>query len=187
MREPHLSNMLKRTMGYLEANIPQMVSFADGEIDQAPWERWAGASSITDVETEINLMALMRDMMGHASVPSVFGQALLEKFPSLLHHVYDMDAGMYYFLMGLPIWTPWPGVAKAHMARARLWMALDEQQQALDAMVDGLPADASWGDLDDVSELISKRHKSFKSTLVTSGISIFICHLLTVVTCRSRL
>ena len=34
---------------------------------------------------------------------------------------------------------------------------------ALDATVDGNPVDPSWGDIDDVSDLISKTHLAFKS------------------------
>jgi hypothetical protein len=124
MREPHLSDMLKGTMNGLETNIPQMISFMESEIDQQPWERFARATYTSDTETELGLMALMRDMLGNASVPGFFGRAILEKYPDLLHDVYDMDAGLYFFLMGLPAYTPWPGVMRAHKARSRLWTAL---------------------------------------------------------------
>ncbi|KAG0648510.1 Cytochrome P450 monooxygenase [Hyphodiscus hymeniophilus] len=163
MREPHLSNMLKGTILGLKTNIPQMISFARSEIDQQPWERFAKAAYISNSETEIGLMALMRDMLGNASVPGLFGSALMEKHPELLHDVYDMDEGLLFFLMGLPAYTPWPGVMKAHAARFRLWQALDDFQMALDATVDDKPVDASWGDLDDVSELILTRHSTFKN------------------------
>ncbi len=101
-----------------------MISFAESEIDQQPWERFAQAAYLSDTETELNLMALLRDVLGNASVPGIFGCALMEKYPDLLHDVYDMDAGLYFFLLGLPAWTPWPGVLKAHMARFRLWKAM---------------------------------------------------------------
>jgi hypothetical protein len=157
--------MLKGTMRGLEQNIPQMISFMEGEIDQQPWERFAQATYISDTESELNLMSLMRDMMGNASVPGLFGRALMEKYPDLLHDVYDMDSGMYFFLAGLPAWTPWPGVLKAHMARSRVWKALDDHQRALDATVDGKPVDRTWGDFDDVSDFIMKRHETFQSKL----------------------
>jgi hypothetical protein len=163
MKEPHLSNVLKGTMRGLERDIPQMISFMKSEIDQQPWERFAKASYISDSETELNLMALMRDVLGSASVPGLFGCALMDKYPDLLHDVYEMDGGLHFFMMGLPAWTPWPGVLRAHMARSRLWAAMDEHQRVLDAAVDGKPVDPTWGDLDDVSEFIMKRHGTFKS------------------------
>jgi hypothetical protein len=163
MKEPELSSMLKPTIRYLEENIPQMITFIDTEIDLQPWERLSNTKYISDDEVEINLMFLMRDLLGHASVPAMFGRGLLDKYPTLLHDVYDMDEGMIFFLMGLPPWIPWPGVFKAHMARRRLWHALDDHQRALDALADGEDVDYSWGDLDDVSEFIMKRHELFKS------------------------
>jgi hypothetical protein len=163
MKEPHLGNMLKGTLRGLEENIPRMITFSEGEIDLQPWERWAKADYITESITEINLMSLMRDMMGYASVPGMFGKGIIEKYPSLLHDIYDMDAGFTYFLLGLPAWTPWPSVLKAHQARHRVHLAVDDQQTALDAMDEGKQVEATWGDLEDVSELILKRNALFRS------------------------
>jgi hypothetical protein len=162
MKEPHLSDLLRGTINGLQENIPQMITFSEGDIDLHPWERWANASYISESETEINLMSLVRDIMGFASVPGMFGRGLMEKYPNLLHDVWDMDSGFLYFLIGLPRWTPWPSVMKAHRARQKVWRAIDEQQRALDASVDGKQYDSTWGDLDDVSALIMKRHEIFK-------------------------
>jgi len=163
MKEKYLSQMLKPTIRNLEENIPQMISFTDSEIDLQPWERGAKASFISEDETEINLMSLVRDIMGFASVPAIFGRAIMEKYPDLLHHVYDLDGGLYFFLMGLPPWTPWPGVMKAHLGRYKIWEAMDDLQRALDALAEGKPIDASWGELDDVCDFIMQRHAIFKS------------------------
>lgn len=107
-------------------------------------------------------------VLGHSSVPAFFGRALLDKYPTLLHDVYDLDKGMYFFLAGLPAWTPWPTAARAHTARFRLWQALDDHQRALDASAEGNSVDPSWGDLDDVSELVLKRNKLFRGTATNS-------------------
>jgi hypothetical protein len=162
MREPQISTMVNVVTRNLNQNIPQMISFVAEDIDLHPWERWANANYISDSETELDLMALVRDMLGHASVPAIFGSSLMEKYPELLHDVYAMDYGMYYLLMGLPALTPWPGVAQAHMARFRVWEALDDQQRALDAVAEGKPIDPSWGELDDVSELLLKRNAFYR-------------------------
>lgn len=162
MRESSLSQILKPTIRNLEENISHMITFLDSEIDLQPWERWARASYVSNSETEINLMALMRDVLGHASVPALFGRAILEKYPDLLHDIYDMDSGMYFFLMGLPAWTPWPGVMKAHLGRYKAFEAMDDLERALDALTDGKPVDPSWGELDDVSGFIGARHKLYK-------------------------
>lgn len=140
-----------------------MITFASSDIDLQSWERFAQADYISDSITELNLMPLMRDMMGNASIPGMFGRGILEKYPSLLHDIYEMDAGFTYFLIGLPAWTPWPSVLKAHQARHRVHTAVDDHQKALDAMGEGKHVDATWGDLEDVSELISKRNALYRS------------------------
>ena len=81
--------------------------------------------------------------MGHAALPSFFGRALLEKYPTLLHDVYDMDSGLKYLITGLPPWTPWPPVNKAYQARQRVWRAVDDLQSALDASADGKSYDTT--------------------------------------------
>jgi len=162
MKEPHLSNMLRGTLGFLERNIPQMLSFTDSEIDQQPWERWANASFISDSEMEVDLMAMCRDVLGHAALPGIFGRALMEKYPDLLHDIYEMDTGMMFFIMGLPAWTPIPKVYRPHLARHRCWRAMDDFQRALDANAAGKP-DPMWGDLDDVSAFILGRHEVYQS------------------------
>lgn len=177
MKEPHLSNTLKSTIKALQLNIPQMLTFVDTEVDLQPWERFGKATYISNSETEIDLMALLRDMLGHASVPAFFGQALLDKYPELLHDVYDFDKGMNFFLAGLPAWTPWPTAARAHTARFRLFQALDDHQRALDATAEGKPVDPSWGDLDDISELITKRNKLFRGMVQAYDLSVAGCSL----------
>jgi len=162
MREPHLGALLRAVIRGFEHNIPQMISFVDTEIDLQPWERVSDVTFVSSSMVEVNLMSLFREMMGHASIPAFFGQALMEKYPNLLQDIYGMDRGIMFFLMGLPAWFPWPGVMKAHLARLRLWHAMSDLQRALDAIVVGAPIDSSWGELEDVSEFIMKRHSFFR-------------------------
>jgi len=165
MQEPYLGKMLGSTVRGFEEIIPQMISFSGSEVDQQPWERWAKASYVSNSETDINLMSLLRDMMGHASVPGIFGRGLMEKYPNILHDIYDMDLGFMYLLIGLPAWTPWPAVNRAHRARYRVWKALDDHQRALDASAEGKLFDSTWGDLDDVSDFILKRNELFRGSV----------------------
>lgn len=163
MRDPYFGALLNKTVKNIENNISHMISFIDTDIDLQPWEKWGKASFVSEEETEIDLAAMMRDVMGHSSVPAMHGSAFIEKYPNVLHDIYEMDKGMPFFLMGLPSWFPWPSVLRAHIARSRVWEALDDQQRALDALSEGEEAHYSWGDLDDVSEFSKKRHEIYKS------------------------
>lgn len=162
MQEPHLSNILKSTIRNLQENVPQMISFMSSEIDQHPWERSADATYISNSEMEVNFMDLLRDMLGLASISAIFGRGLIEKYPNILEDIRQMDAGISYFLMGMPAWVPWAPSSRAFLARRRVWRGLDGLQEALDAIACHKHFDSSWGDLDDVSELILKRHAIYK-------------------------
>ncbi|TVY33867.1 25-hydroxycholesterol 7-alpha-hydroxylase [Lachnellula subtilissima] len=166
MKDPQLGVVLKQSNRLLEQTIPQMISFVDSEVDLQPWERIAKARYISKNETEINLCGMMRDIMGYTSVSAMFGSALMDKYPDLLHDTYRFDEGMYYLLAGLPRYTPWPPAFMAHMARNNLWAALDDQQRALDALAEGKPVNYSWGELDDVSEFIMKRNEVYRSKIL---------------------
>ncbi|KAK0100997.1 hypothetical protein ONS95_013013 [Cadophora gregata] len=160
--EPHMTLLLNNATQNLERNIPQMISFINTSIDLQPWEQHAQAHFISSSEAELNLQSLIRDMTGYALVPAVFGHALLEKYPAILHDLHIMDTGSSYLLKNLPPWIPWPGVVQAHMARFKALQCLDEHQKAVDGMIMGMGTDASWGDLEDVSELIMKRNIVFR-------------------------
>ena len=107
-------------------------------------------------------MILLRDMLSHAIVPTIFGRGLLDKYPNIIQDVVTMDDGIPFFMMSLPIFTPWSGVTKAHLARQRLWKAMDEMQRQLDRRAKGSETDYSWGDLDDVSEFILTRNELWR-------------------------
>lgn len=139
-----------------------MISFNKAEIDLEPWERSSKVTTISSTEAEADLMALIRDMLSHAIIPTVFGSGLLDKFPNIVQEVIALDEGVPFFVMGLPIMTPWPGVAKAHMARRRLWSAMDEMQMQLDKKANGEDTDYSWGDLDVVSEFMLERNRIWR-------------------------
>lgn len=148
----------------MERNVSSMISFVDSETDLHPWEKFADATYISDTETSIDLMKLMRDMMSQASIPAMHGTAFLEKYPDIGHDIYEVDKGMLYFIMGLPAWTPWSPVITAHNARRRLWEALDAQQVAMDRQARGEEAGEGWGEMDDVSPFTRARNEIYRST-----------------------
>ncbi|KAG9230325.1 cytochrome P450 [Amylocarpus encephaloides] len=162
MRDPGLSELLGRTVKNMEKNVSEMITFVDTEIDLQPWEKFGNASLISDTETEIDLVALMRDMMGHASIPAMYGSAFLQKYPDLLHEIYDMDKGIMYFFLGVPALAPFPASIKARIARSNIWGALDDQQRALDAHAEGKHVDSAWGDMEDISVFARKRNEIYR-------------------------
>ncbi|RFU35883.1 hypothetical protein B7463_g423, partial [Scytalidium lignicola] len=165
MKEPHLGNFMKVTVRGIEEHVPNIFSFMEGEVDQHSWERWASARYINEDEEEINLNAVLRDIMGQVSVPALFGQAFFENNPDILHDVYDFDSGMMYFLMGLPWFTPWPSVIRAHLGRWRLRESMTEFSKALEDTIEGKAVDSKWDNMDDVKYGFSHKERGDISML----------------------
>lgn len=163
MREPYLGETLGVVVKILEDNIANMITFMEGTIDQQPWEKSSGCEVISSAPptVEIELFSLMRDMMGHASVPSLFGKSFLEVYPDVLNEVYAMDYGFKWLMTGLPRWVPILPLTKAHIARKRARDMVAKFFEAFDKAVDGNP-DPIWGDLDDVSQLIKSRNAIYR-------------------------
>ena len=178
MKEPGLSKMLNTTISGLEESIPQMISFVESPIDQQPWERAANAHFVSPAETEVDLLTLVRDVLGHASIPGIFGRAFMDNNPWILQDVSEMDKGMMWLLTGLPAWTPWPSLVKAHIARRRVKDAVEAFHKALDANAEGGEVAAEWGDMDDVCEFIMKRHELFRSMDLLLGKPLFSSSIL---------
>lgn len=154
--------MLAKSIHNLETIIPQMLSFVTNDIDRQPWESSANVTyNYENKELEADLMPLIRDAMAHAIIPSLFGRAFMEKYPQIVDEIQKMDSEMMFFVAGLPWWM-WPSTATAQYARGQAWQATTRFHEALDASVDDRATDA-WGDLDDVSEFIMKRHEVFRS------------------------
>lgn len=164
MQEPHLGDTLKVVVDKLQRNIPTMITFMDSVIDQQPWERSSDCVLVSSQPpiAEINLFQLMRDMMGFASMPSLFGEAFMEVNPNILRDTYAMDRGFKWLMTDLPRWIPIPPVITAHIARRNVKDSVTQFFTAYDAVLDGKPLDPVWGDMDDISELIKMRTQIYR-------------------------
>lgn len=165
MSDPGLSTFLESTMRSLQSNIPSMITFVESPIDQHPWEKVGRAvvTSESPGEVEVDLMGVTRHLLGHASVPSIFGSAFLEKYPHTLEDIFILDKGFNFLVAGVPAWLPISSTAtRAHIARYILTESLQEFAKALDAVEEGKYPGEGWGDMEDVSELIKKRHEVWR-------------------------
>lgn len=81
-----------------------------------------------------------------------------------------MEEGIEFFLLGLPAVTPWSGVFAAHMARRRVWEAMDGQQKVLDVLARG-QEEEEW-DIGDVSEFVMERNRSWIGTVPSYDMSL---------------
>ncbi|KAI9790379.1 MAG: hypothetical protein M1816_005197 [Peltula sp. TS41687] len=168
LRRPQLTKMLSVTIGNMEENIANLVSFASSPVDQSPWERVSNTSLVdrssntTEQVVETNLCSLIRDFTGHMSTASLMGRAFLDNYPDTLQDLWRLDNGFKYLALGLPRWLPIHSLTEAHLARHRLTQAVIEFHYAMDGMAVGVAPGAEWGELEDVGEIMKRRNKVWR-------------------------
>ncbi|KAI9826869.1 MAG: hypothetical protein M1832_005808 [Thelocarpon impressellum] len=163
LRGPHLTEMLAETTRRMNEHIPNMISFVDSPVDQALWERVHGPVLLAGGETvEVGLFALLRDFLGHLSTPATMGQAFLQNNPHFLQDLWIFDYGLHWLSTGLPRWLPIPRLTRAHLARERLLDTLAAWHRVMDKTVEGVDPGFEWRDMDDVSELMKRRHQKWR-------------------------
>lgn len=171
MREPHIGKMVDRVIEKIERAVPSMISFTDNPIDQQPWEKAADISIYPSKVPEVylNLSELMRHLLGELSIPALLGDRFLEKYPNTVENIFTMDDGFMYLAAGVTRFFPVPKVIRAYMARRELIRSMVDFDTALETTLDGKNpgSDVStgiwdWGEMDDVSDLITERSKVYK-------------------------
>lgn len=100
---------------------------------------------------EVSLAPLIRNTLGHASLPALMGQGFMKFCPDVLKDICELDNGFSWLLMGPPSWLPIGSLRNAHRARSRLQGVLTEYHRALDEMEDCMD---TGSDRNDVSDLI---------------------------------
>ncbi|KAL2863565.1 RNA12 protein-domain-containing protein [Aspergillus lucknowensis] len=167
MHEPSLSQTSAAAVRFIQRETPNLVTFCPAIIDQMPWER-PGDVTVADRTDrhvcEVDFFALIRYFVGTTTTASMFGQAILETFPSLLEDIWSIDDRFPTLSMGPPRWLT-PIISRAYVARDRLLDMLTVFHQALLFWDEGKEIGAEFRDLrdlEDVSEPIKKRVRMAK-------------------------
>ncbi|KAL4973200.1 RNA12 protein-domain-containing protein [Aspergillus desertorum] len=167
MHEPSLSQTSTAAARFIEREIPNLVTFSAAPIDQMLWERPADVTVIEGTGRqvcEVDFFALIRHFVGTVTTTSLFGQAILDTFPTLLQDVWSVDDQFAALSMGPPRYLT-PGISAAYIARDRLLDALTIFHQALLLWDEGKDLGMEFRDLrdlEDVSEPIKNRARMAK-------------------------
>ena len=155
LKAPHQSEpstLLSTTTQRIQLQIPHLVSFSEGLVDQSPWERSSHAELVNHDAVEVNLFSLITTFAGHAILPSLLGSEFLDAYPGIFNDLLKLDGSIKYLLLGLPRWFP-----IASTARHRLDNSIDSFHRALDKVAAGSKPDLPWRDMSDVSQEMKGR------------------------------
>lgn len=172
-RESFVSNISKNITKLLQRNIPSLVSFSRSPVDMTPWERESHVAVPEESQSvcEANLFALVRNFVGHNLTNLLMGEAFMENFPSFLGDLWTLDSNFVPLFIGAPRWVPTPGVSAGHAARDRLLHVMSIFYRAFTAWDDGIDPGIELRELDDVSELVKQRMRTFRKLELTPAAS----------------
>lgn len=100
--------------------------------------------------------------MAFTANPALVGTDFTNNYPDFFSDLWDMDRGFIYLSTGLPRWTPFPPITRAHAARNRMHTALRGLEEALDKDSKGQDPGTEWHALDDVSSLVKARAEVYR-------------------------
>ena len=156
------SLMMQTTLRGIQEHAPSLVSFSDSVVDQNLWERTAYPATRGSA-VEISLSTLIRNFIGHVSLPSLVGSEFLEIYPTTLDDLWHLDGGFKWLALGVPRWLGIPALTRAHIGRRRLLDAVRSFHQALDCVEDDDPPNRPWRDPSDAGRILKERRWAYRS------------------------
>ncbi|KAJ6127436.1 hypothetical protein N7523_003048 [Penicillium sp. IBT 18751x] len=157
----------------LQDNVSNFVTFSRSPVDMPPWERDSDVTLSEEDNSvcEVKLYELVRNFMGHNLTTLLMGEAFLENFPMFLGDLWTLDRNYVPLFVGARRWVPSPGVSSGFAARDRLIHVMSVFYRAFSAFDDGIDPGIELRDLDDVSELVKQRMRTFRKLNLSPGAS----------------
>lgn len=150
------------TIQIVQSQVPDIVSFSSGIIDQHLWERPSHTHVIDNENVDINFFSLIQSFVGYTTLTTLLGSDFMTVYPGVVEDLKYLDYAMRYMILGIPRCFPIPTLAKAYAARRRLDNAIDSFHRALDEVAAGEEPDELWRDLSDVSDIIKERSALYR-------------------------
>ncbi|KAJ5414410.1 hypothetical protein N7509_001037 [Penicillium cosmopolitanum] len=172
-KESFVNDSSTAITGLIKHNIPNLVTFSKSLVDQTPWERDSLVSLAEENQSlcEANLFALVRNFVGHNLSTFLMGEAFLENFPMVIEDLWKLDTSFVTLFVGTSRAFPSPRVSGGYSTRDKLIHITSVFHRAFCAFDDGIDPGLELRDLDDVSELVKQRMRTFRKLNLTANAS----------------
>lgn len=155
-----------------KADIPQraasFVTFSSKAEHMKMWERSACMQVVASdtpgkpEAVEANLQSLARDFGACVSIPLLYGQDFLDRYPQLLEDFWRFDNDLFPLLIiGIPKWAPFKKMKEGLAARARLNDQMEALYQRIDQYQRGEAVDFG-ADLSDIGKTALERNTVYE-------------------------
>ncbi|KAL1967273.1 hypothetical protein VTN77DRAFT_3319 [Rasamsonia byssochlamydoides] len=165
MREPYVTDTSSAAVKLIKQETANFVSFSRSVVDQAVWERGSEISVIDGTNPpvcEANLFSLTRNFVGYITTCAFMGRSFVDFYPGLLEDLFALDNAFFLLVAGAPKWLPMPSVSAAYAARERLQKLIAALHISFAAVEDGRDPGVEFRDLDDLSEMIKLRMRTWR-------------------------
>ena len=159
VQETAVKSLMKLAFAKLQELTPNLVTFSDDS--PQPWEAVANSRSQPN-GVEIDLFPLIRDFVGHISIPILIGSDLIKQYPTVMDDLWELDNAFPLLAMGIPSWVPISGVKKAAAARGRLIEGIGRLHENLDAVATGEADESLVHRMEDVSPIVRERNRIYR-------------------------
>lgn len=105
---------------------------------------------------------MIRDFVTHTANPALIGTDFINNNPDYWENLWAMDRGFMYLATGLPRWTPFPPLTRAHIALRGMIKSMMAFETAMDKKSNGQDPGHEWQDLDNVGVLIKARVETYR-------------------------
>ncbi|KAF2500052.1 cytochrome P450 [Lophium mytilinum] len=123
------------------------------------WEKAGGVTYNEDGSADANFYGLVVNYVGQVVIDMLYGEALIKNNPELQKDLWDFDEGVHHLVSSLGAFTA--AGRRAKEARRALVMAMDGWHAAVAAVQRGQDPGPEYQDLDDVSEVMRLRVKTW--------------------------
>ncbi|OCL09652.1 cytochrome P450 [Glonium stellatum] len=132
---PSMNDLIGVSIQTLQENLPDLITFNQSIVDQMPWERVSDVE-LTDIadghtEVEANLLSLINDFLGQATLAPFTGPSFIEKYPEVFLDLQRFEYSFFLLAAGIPRWFPVPHLTSSYLARKRLLNHLTELHLSL--------------------------------------------------------
>lgn len=172
-REPYVTEHSEAITRFLKRNIASLVTFCRSPVDQTPWERDSQVELLDNDQTVclVDLYGLVRGFVGQNMTQLLMGESFVESFQGFLSQVWTLDDNFVPMFVGIPRSVPTPGVSSGYAARDNLLHIMSVFYRAFSAWDDGIDPGIELRDLEDVSELVKQRMRTFRKLELSPGAS----------------
>lgn len=169
-REPFITENSEAITRFLKRNIASFVTFCKSPVDQTPWERDSQVEIPEEGKPECNvdLYSLVREFVGHNITQLLMGESFVESFQGFLRQLWTLDDNFVPLFVGIPRSVPTPGVSSGYAARDNLLHIMSVFYRAFSAWDDGIDPGIELRDLEDVSEMVKQRMRTFRKLELSS-------------------